>query len=44
MNTQAAQQAEVYWMAVVRDVPFSQFDTNKLTKLAAGIKSHLITM
>eukprot|EP00904_Undaria_pinnatifida_P002853 jgi/Undpi1/12569/HiC_scaffold_6.g02238.m1 len=31
----AAQQAEVYWMAVVRDIPFSQFDTNKLTNLAA---------
>eukprot|EP00904_Undaria_pinnatifida_P002852 jgi/Undpi1/12568/HiC_scaffold_6.g02237.m1 len=34
-NTQAAQQAEVYWMAVVRDIPFSQFDTNELTRLAA---------
>lgn len=35
-DIQAAQQIEVYWMALVRDVPFSEFATNKLTKAAAG--------
>ena len=30
-------------MAVVRDIPFSQFDTNELTRLAAG-KPHLLIM
>ena len=33
---QAAQQIEVYWMALARDIPFSQFDSNSLTRLAAG--------
>ena len=33
---QAAQQIEVYWMALIRDVPFSEFATNELTKAAAG--------
>ncbi|CAM9706578.1 unnamed protein product, partial [Laminaria digitata] len=32
----AAQQAEVYWMALARDVPFSQFASNNLIRLAAA--------
>ena len=36
VNMQAAQQTEVYWMALARDVPFSQFATNDLIQLAAG--------
>ncbi|CAM9233764.1 unnamed protein product, partial [Laminaria digitata] len=31
----AAQQIEVYWMALARDIPFSQFASNDLTRLAA---------
>ena len=33
---QAAQQAEVYWMALARDIPFGQFESNDLIRLAAG--------
>ena len=33
---QAAQQTEVYWMALARDIPFSQFGSNDLIRLAAG--------
>ena len=33
---QAAQQAEVYWMALARDIPFSQYAHNDVTRLAAG--------
>ena len=36
MTVQAAQQAEVYWMALARDIPFSQFTSNDLIRLAAG--------
>ena len=36
MTVQAAQQAEVYWMALARDIPFSQFASNDLIRLAAG--------
>lgn len=36
VTMQAAQQTEVYWMALARDVPFSQFATNDLIRLAAG--------
>ena len=28
--------AETYWMAVTRDVPFSQYGTDELTITAAG--------
>eukprot|EP00904_Undaria_pinnatifida_P002851 jgi/Undpi1/12567/HiC_scaffold_6.g02236.m1 len=31
----AAQQIEVYWMALARDIPFSQFDSNSVIRLAA---------
>lgn len=27
---------EVYWMALARDVPFTKFDTDPLTRAAAG--------
>ena len=33
---QAAQQSEVYWMALVRDIPFEEFATNDVIRLAAG--------
>lgn len=36
MTTQAAQQTEVYWMALIRDVPFSQFGNDGLVQVAAG--------
>lgn len=36
---QAAQMAEVYWMALARDVPFNQFDRDPLIRAAAGTKS-----
>ncbi|MEM9602890.1 MAG: vanadium-dependent haloperoxidase [Pseudomonadota bacterium] len=32
---QAAEAAEVYWMALCRDVPFAQYDTHPLTLAAA---------
>ncbi|CAM9587810.1 unnamed protein product, partial [Laminaria digitata] len=32
----AAQQTEVYWMALARDIPFSQFASNDLIRLAAA--------
>ncbi|CAN0233495.1 unnamed protein product, partial [Ectocarpus fasciculatus] len=32
----AAQMAEVYWMALTRDIPFSEFATNSLIRAAAG--------
>ncbi|CAN0377619.1 unnamed protein product, partial [Ascophyllum nodosum] len=32
----AAQQAEVYWMALLRDIPFSQFGTNNTVQMAAA--------
>lgn len=38
---QAAQQTEVYWMALARDIPFSQFATNDLIALAAGTPDHM---
>nr|AYP65252.1 vanadium-dependent bromine peroxidase [Saccharina japonica] len=31
----AAQQSEVYWMALARDIPFGEFATNDLIRLAA---------
>ncbi|CAM9199332.1 unnamed protein product [Choristocarpus tenellus] len=31
----AAQMAEVYWMSLLRDVPFSEYGTNELAKKAA---------
>lgn len=34
---QAAQQTEVYWMALARDIPFSEYATNDIIRLAAGI-------
>ena len=37
MRKQAAQLAEDYWMALARDVPFSQYGTNEITTTAAGI-------
>lgn len=33
---QAAQMAEVYWMALTRDIPFGEFATNSLVRAAAG--------
>ena len=33
---QAAQLAEVYWMSLVRDVPFSQYGSHGDTNAAAG--------
>ena len=36
LTIQAAQQTEVYWMALARDVPFSPFASNDLIRLAAG--------
>ncbi|CAN0569515.1 unnamed protein product [Ectocarpus sp. 12 AP-2014] len=33
---QAAQMVEVYWMALTRDIPFSEFATNSLVRAAAG--------
>ena len=34
--SQAAQQTEVYWMALARDIPFSEYATNDIIRLAAG--------
>ena len=34
--SQAAQQAEVYWMALLRDIPFSQFGTSNAVMQAVG--------
>lgn len=34
--SQAAQQSEVYWMALARDIPFSEYATNDITRTAAG--------
>ena len=31
--------AETYWMAVTRDVPFSQYGTDELTITAAGARN-----
>ena len=36
VTVQAAQQAEVYWMALTRDVPFSQYGKDGLVQVAAG--------
>ena len=33
---QAAELAEVYWMALARDVPFTQYGTDEITTTAAG--------
>ena len=33
---QASQLAEVYWMALARDVPFSQYGVDDITVTAAG--------
>ncbi|CAN0356400.1 unnamed protein product [Laminaria digitata] len=33
---QASQLAECYWMSLVRDVPFSQYGSNPVTRAAAG--------
>lgn len=41
MIVQAAQQIELYWMALARDIPFSQFGTNDVTRAAAG-EPHII--
>ena len=41
VTMQAAQQTEVYWMALTRDVPFSQYGNDGLVQVAAG-KSHSI--
>jgi membrane-associated phospholipid phosphatase len=38
---QAGEMAEVYWQALTRDVPFSEFSTNPLTKSAAAELSRL---
>lgn len=38
---QAGEMAEVYWQALTRDVPFSEYDTNPLTKTAASELSGL---
>ena len=38
VNPQASQMAELYWMALTRDVPFSQYGENSLTVEAAGNK------
>ncbi len=38
---QAGEMAEVYWQALTRDVPFSEYDTNPLTKAAASELSGL---
>lgn len=35
VTMQAAQQIEVYWMALPRDIPFSQYSTDDVTQLAA---------
>lgn len=32
--------AEVYWMALTRDVPFSEYGTDPMTILAAGEQYH----
>eukprot|EP00904_Undaria_pinnatifida_P002847 jgi/Undpi1/12563/HiC_scaffold_6.g02232.m1 len=32
----AAQQTEVYWMALARDIPFSEYATNDIIRLAAA--------
>lgn len=37
VQPQAAQLAEVYWMSLVRDVPFSQYGEDNTTVAAAGI-------
>ena len=43
---QAAQLAEVYWMSLVRDVPFSQYGNHWDTNAAAGkvIRGNLVYM
>ena len=43
MATQAAQQTEVYWMALTRDVPFSQYANDGLIQVAAGKPSRRST-
>ena len=40
LTPQAAQLAEVYWMALTRDVPFSKYGEDDATVAAAGI-SHV---
>lgn len=42
-NLQAAQLAEVYWMALLRDVPFSQYGVNEDTIAAAGNETPAMT-
>jgi membrane-associated phospholipid phosphatase len=37
----AAEMAELYWMALARDVPFSQYDTHPITNMAAEDLSRL---
>lgn len=37
----AAEMAEIYWQALTRDVPFSQYDSNSLTQQAARDLSRL---
>jgi len=37
LTPQAAQLAEVYWMALTRDVPFSKYGEDDATVAAAGI-------
>ena len=38
---QAGEMVELYWMAVIRDVPFSEYATHPLTKAAAADLSRL---
>ncbi len=38
---EAGEMAELYWMALVRDVPFTDYDTNPLTRAAAADLSRL---
>ena len=41
MTMQAAQQTEVYWMALTRDVPFSQYANDGLIQVAAGKRQNV---
>ena len=42
MTMQAAQQTEVYWMALTRDVPFSQYGNDGLVQVAAGEPNRMV--
>lgn len=41
MPPQAAQLAEVYWMSLIRDVPFSNYGEDETTVAAAGNQRNL---